>query len=696
MLKDNILDNLNDEQKRAVTRTEGPVLINAGAGSGKTRVLTSRIALLMRRGVPPERILALTFTKKAAGEMKDRIYRMTGYSTHGLCMGTFHSVFIKFLRDYAQHLGYPQGFTIYDEDDSESCLKECINEVLYGEDWKTMKKMLPEDKLNELKKAENRYKPKSVQSRISLAKNNLISALQYANDKTILAEDRKARRELLYKIFLLYQKRLKAAGVMDFDDILINTDYLLKKYPEALEDLGHRFDYILVDEYQDTNYAQYSVLRSLTKYNDNICVVGDDSQSIYAFRGAQIENILNFEKDFPDCRTFKLETNYRSTDQIVEAANNIIAHNSVRLPKDCHSAGKKGDYVKTVETATDKGEAQYIAAVICDEVDKRGRSYNEFAILYRTNAQSRALEDILLRAQVPYTIYSGVSFFARMEIKDLLSFFKLAVNCNDNEAFKRAVARPSRGIGNTAVSTLEVMSHRNNTSLFATASGAELALSGLKPRSIQKMSEFVQMIGGFREVALHQDAYSAAKWIAAHSGILEMYAGDTSEEGKRRTENLEELLNNISSFNDDWKAEYGKDATLAEYLEDMTLLSNADTGDGNDDKVSLMTVHCAKGMEYPFVFVTGMEETIFPGVSAKTKEDLEEERRLFYVAVTRAKEKLFVTHAQQRYRFGKKEDQEPSRFLLEMYSPDSIDEDMPNFDEDGNIIPDEEEPGDEW
>lgn len=691
MLKDVLLDNLNEEQKNAVTCTDGPVLINAGAGSGKTRVLTSRIALLMRQGVLPGRILALTFTKKAANEMKRRIYAATGFSTKELCMGTFHSVFIKFLRDYAERLGYPRNFTIYDEDDSESALKQCICEVIYGTDWKEIKKAMSEERLAEAKRTEARYKTKVVKSRISLAKNNLISASAYALDPDILEEDRRARRELISKIFLLYQQRLKTAGVMDFDDILINTDWLLKNVPEALQDLGHRFDYILVDEYQDTNYAQYSVLRSLTRWNDNICVVGDDSQSIYAFRGAQIKNILKFNEDYPHCRTFRLETNYRSTNQIVEAANNIISHNTIRLPKTCHSTGVDGNAVKVVETSSEKGEALYIAKIILGEAEKNGRNYSDFAVLYRTNAQSRAIEDIFLRARIPYTVYSGVSFFERMEVRDLLSYFKLAVNRNDNEAFKRAVAKPSRGIGNAAVTALEVAASNEDVSIYAIASRLDLSVYGLKPKSEEKIKAFVSMMDTFAADAETLDAYAVARKIAEVSGLKALYGEDTSEEGRKRSENLEELLNNVASVSDDIMKAVGSPASLGQYLEDMALLSNADTGEDEDDKdrVSLMTVHCAKGLEYPFVFVTGVEKDIFPSISAETPQEIEEERRLFYVAATRAKERLVITHAQQRYRFGKRTEQSPSPFLLEVFNPGF--EDMPE-----DICPEMNAIGDEW
>ena len=691
MLKDTPLDSLNEEQRMAVTCTEGPVLINAGAGSGKTRVLTSRIALLMSRGVPPGRILALTFTKKAANEMKRRIYAATGFSTRELCMGTFHSVFIRFLRDYADRLGYPREFTIYDEDDFESALRQCVLEVLYGTDWKEARRAMGEERLAEAKRIEARYRTKSVRSRISLAKNNLISASDYALDPAIAEEDRRAGRELMPRIFLLYQRRLKTAGVMDFDDILINTDWLLKNVPEALQDLGHRFDYILVDEYQDTNYAQYSVLRSLTRWNGNICVVGDDSQSIYAFRGAQIKNILKFNEDFPQCRTFRLETNYRSTSQIVEAANNIISHNTIRLPKTCHSTGVDGNAVKVVETASEKGEALYLAKVILGEVERNGRSYSDFAVLYRTNAQSRAIEDILLRARIPYTVYSGVSFFERMEVRDLLSYFKLAVNNNDNEAFKRAVAKPSRGIGNAAVTALEVAAANEDTSIYAIASRPDLSAYGLKPKSEERIRAFVSMMDSFTADARTLDAYSVATRIGRESGLRAMYGEDDSEEGRKRTENLDELLNNVASVSDDIRRAIGTPATLGQYLEDMALLSNADTGDDGDDRdrVSLMTVHCAKGLEYPFVFVTGVEKDIFPSISAQTPQEIEEERRLFYVAATRAKERLVITHAQQRYRFGRRSEQSPSPFLLEVFAASA--EDMPE-----EICQDAAEPGDEW
>lgn len=673
---DRILDNLNNEQRSCVLDTEGPVLINAGAGSGKTRVLTSRIALLLSKGVRPEHILALTFTKKAANEMKERIAAMVGDSCRGLCMGTFHSVFISFLRPYAESMGYPYSFTIYDEEDSLSLLKKCIEEVLFQGKKKTGDK--EEDALR--KDLLNHYKPSSVKGVISLAKNNLIGAEDYASNPDILFRDSRAGRPELGKIFLLYQRRLRESGVMDFDDILLNMDTLLSTSRTALSEFSRRFDYILVDEYQDTNTVQYSILRKLTSLNDNICVVGDDSQSIYAFRGAKIANILNFKNDYPACHVYRLETNYRSTPDIVDAANLLIEHNTERIPKNCVSAQGRGKPVTLSCLDTDKDEAVHVARTI-RTMTAEGHSFSDFAILYRTNSQSRALEDILLRYHIPYTIYSGTSFFERTEVRDALAYFKLIVNPKDDEAFRRAVSKPSRGIGDSTLAILAEVAARRRKSLLEASSEPDLAYMGLKPRAASALGEFTSMINDLSGRYPSYQADIIAKEALERSGLLKMYQDDKTDEGQQRLRNLEETINSVCSFVDD-KTKDGESATLDKYLEDMALLSNADTGDDNDrNKVSLMTVHCSKGLEFDTVFVTGLEQGLFPMIreSETAPQDLEEERRLMYVAMTRARRELHLTMADSRLRYGRFTDCEPSQFLDEAGMYRDTEEDIPAF-----------------
>ena len=511
-----ILKSLNDEQKSAVRCTEGPVLIVAGAGSGKTRVLTSRIAYLLSQGAEPSEILALTFTKKAAAEMKERIALMVGKArARRLVMGTFHSVFIRFLRDYAGSLGYPGNFTIYDTSDSVSAIKTCLKEL--NLDDKT-------------------YKPKEVLSRISMMKNNLVTWQAYLADASTAQADARSRKPMLGELYHRYQEKLKAAGVMDFDDILLNMNYLLRDNPEALADIADRFAYIMVDEYQDTNKAQYIILRRLSNFRRNICVVGDDSQSIYAFRGAKIENILNFKKDYPECRTFRLECNYRSTKTIVDAANSLIAHNEGRIPKDCYSSGPDGEKIRLLDTGSEQDEAMRIASEIMSRIRSDHAEYRDFALLYRTNSQSRALEEQLRRRNIPYMIYSGNSFFDRAEVKDLMAYFKLCVNPMDDESFKRAVNRPARGIGATTLQNLESLAAADGTSLFK----AGFALPKVKP--------FCEMIDSLSMLVRTTDAYELARRIADDSGLYAFFKSDSSIEGQSRTANIEELVNSVAAY----------------------------------------------------------------------------------------------------------------------------------------------------
>jgi DNA helicase-2/ATP-dependent DNA helicase PcrA len=647
-----ILSELNEEQRRAVTCTEGPVLIVAGAGSGKTRVLTSRIAYLIEKGVPPERILALTFTKKAAGEMKERIALMVGErQARRLWMGTFHSVFIRFLREYASLIGFPATFTIYDTADSVSAVKTVI------------KQLELDDKM---------YKPKEVLSQISKAKNDLVTPTPYMNGAGGYREDdnRKKKPEI-YRIYARYCELCRQSGVMDFDDILLYLNILLRQSPEALADISGRFSYILVDEYQDTNLAQYIILKKLAGGHKNICVVGDDSQSIYGFRGAQIQNIFNFQKDFPGAKLFRLERNYRSTQTIVNAANSLIAHNEGRIPKQCVSMGEKGEVIRLVRSYTEQEEALQIASAILTRMRLEQAEYQDFAILYRTNAQSRALEEQLRRRNIPYMIYSGNSFFERAEVKDVMAYFKLAVNLKDDESFKRVVNKPARGIGDTSIQALSQAALASHVSLFEAAALPDLERFGLRNAAVQKIRAFCTLMENAAAEAAHGDAYDVAMSLARESGIYLYYKADTSVEGQSRFANVEELLNSVKAYIEEVEADAIDEkpqVTLADYLENVSLLANVDVAeDETSNKVALMTVHTAKGLEFPYVFVAGMEENLFPsGGWMETPKELEEERRLFYVALTRAKRAVSLSFAETRMRNGKHESNSPSRFLREL------------------------------
>ena len=666
-----ILEGLNSEQKAAVSCVDGPVLIVAGAGSGKTRVLTSRIAYLLERGGDPSRILALTFTKKAASEMKERIALMVGERrARRLYMGTFHSVFIRFLREFAESLGYPSTFTIYDTSDSVSAIKTC---------------------LKELQLDEKVYKPKDVLSRISMAKNNLVTASAYRRNPTVLQNDEAAKKPRTCDIYDLYAARCKQAGVMDFDDILLNMNILLRDDPAALESIAGRFDHIMVDEYQDTNFSQYLILKKLSQFHKNICVVGDDSQSIYAFRGAKIENILNFKKDYPEHHIFRLEQNYRSTKVIVEAANSLIARNSARIPKECYSMGEDGEKIRLIQAYTEQEEALLIASSIVARIHSDSAQYQDFAILYRTNAQSRALEEALRKRNLPYVIYSGNSFFERAEVKDMMAYLKLAVNLNDDESFKRVVNKPARGIGDTSLTALAAAAAARGKSLFKAAYEEDLESFGLKNAAVQKIRAFCDMMNRMCVRGQKEDAYTVAAAVAMESGLLMFYKSDTSIEGQSRTANVEELLNSVKNFIEERQNEMFEEmqaegiveegvelaasdlpvVTLGDYLENISLLSAVDLEDDEEssNKITLMTVHSSKGLEFPYVFVAGMEENIFPsGGFMASDTEIEEERRLFYVAMTRAKKAVAFTFAQTRTRNGKHEANSPSRFVREVDS----------------------------
>lgn len=670
------MNGLDPTQKEAVLQTDGPVLIVAGAGSGKTRVLISRIAYTVEKGCEPNRILALTFTKKAANEMKERIANMVGAKkARRLYMGTFHSVFIKFLREYAESLKYPTEFTIYDEGDSMSAIKTCIKELKL------------DDKV---------YKPKEVLSRISMAKNNLCTPEAYKANTQIATNDRASKKPELGNLYSLYVAKCKQAGVMDFDDILLNMNILLRDNPEALKEISGRFDYILVDEYQDTNYAQYLILKKLSQTNRNICVVGDDSQSIYAFRGAKIENILNFRKDYPECKLFRLERNYRSTKVIVNAANSVIEKNSSRIPKTCFSDGAEGDRIHLIRAYTEQEEAILITSAIISRMNSDHCQYQDFAILYRTNAQSRAIEEALRKRNLPYRIFSGNSFFDRAEVKDMMAYLKLAVNPNDNESFRRVLNTPARGIGATSEAALMAAASEANLSLFAACDPALLEKAGLKSGTISKIMAFHDMIASANNAVPTQDAAAVAERLSTQCGLYASYKNDNSIESQSRAANIEELLNSVHGFIEDKKNQYKEELlaendnildidsiddktlpniTLGDFLEDISLLSAVDVKDDEDsnNKITLMTVHSSKGLEFPYVFVAGMEENIFPsGGMFSDPTKIEEERRLFYVALTRAQVAVNLSFADTRMRNGKHEENGPSRFVREI-DPSYID-----------------------
>lgn len=658
-----IFDQLNEAQAQAVRNIDGPCLIIAGAGAGKTRVLTCRIANAIACGAAPGEILALTFTKKAANEMKERIAALVGeYKARWIWMGTFHSIFIRFLRDYADKLGYPEQFTIYDQSDSRAAVKQCIKE---------------------LELDEKVYKPTEVANRISSAKNNLITAALYANTPSAVEQDKMARKGRISDIYSLYAKKCKIAGAMDFDDILVNTNILLRDFPEALEQIRSRFRYILVDEYQDTNYAQYIILRRLAASHRNICVVGDDSQSIYGFRGARVENILTFHKDYPEAKIFRLEQNYRSTRTIVDAANSLIAKNEHRLEKTCFSDGQVGEKIEVLNGFTEQEESYLVAAKIVDRIYTAKAQYSDFAILYRTNAQSRSIEEALRKRNLPYRIYAGFSFYDRAEVKDMLAYFRLVINPLDEEAFRRVVNFPARGIGDTTLSHLaELAASRGISMLDAVMlTDQEMTDAGLKTAAVGKLRSFAAMMLDLNHKLWTTDAYELALEIGNQTGALIAFKSDTSIEGLSKFQNVEALYNSIKDYVDEETENRANDndvandsitVTLAEYVENITLLAAIDRESGQDDdnnnKISLMTVHAAKGLEFPYVFVIGLEENLFPSSIDLLPADIEEERRLFYVALTRAEKAVTLSYASNRMRWGKSESNDVSRFIREIDS----------------------------
>lgn len=651
----NYLQELNENQRAAVECTEGPVMIIAGAGSGKTRVLTYRIAHLLNKGVDAFNILSLTFTNKAAREMRNRIETIIGSSeARNLWMGTFHSVFAKILRFEADKIGYPNNFTIYDTDDSKSLIKS----------------ILKENNLDE-----KVYKPGMVLSRISAAKSSLISPQAYMNDSEAVSHDRSSGRPLLGEIYLKYNTRCFKAGAMDFDDLLFNTNVLLRDFPDVLYKYQNKFKYILVDEYQDTNFSQYVIVRKLASLFENICVVGDDAQSIYAFRGANIQNILNFEKDYPDLHTFKLEQNYRSSKVIVNAANSIISNNKEQLDKTVWTHNEEGAKIKVMRALTDNEEGALVANSIFENKMRHQKHNKEFAILYRTNAQSRAMEEALRKLNIPYRIYGGLSFYKRKEIKDLLAYFRLAINPNDEEALKRVINYPMRGIGQTTVEKVIIAANQEGKRIWEILENPLLLHNIVGGGAAAKIDSFVTMIRSYNLELKTKSAYELAERIAMTSGILRDLSEDKTPEGVSRTENIQELMNGIREFSESEAADENGEAvqrlrTLDEFTQDIALLTDADEKDkDNLDTVSLMTIHSAKGLEFPFVYVVGLEENLFPSqLSLNSRSDLEEERRLFYVALTRAEKQAFLTYSTSRYRWGNLTGCEPSRFLEEIDS----------------------------
>lgn len=650
----NFLDELNEVQREAVMATEGPVMIVAGPGSGKTRVLTYRIAYLIQQGVDPFHILALTFTNKAAAEMRERIGKIVGIEARNLYMGTFHSIFARILRYEAGKIGYPSNFTIYDTDDSRSLLKSIIKE----------------QGLND-----SLYKPNIIHNRISSAKNGLMGPEEYQKDFNVQADDASSGRPKLGEIYSIYQQRCFKAGAMDFDDLLYKMFLLLDKFPDVLYKYQHRFRYILLDEFQDTNFAQYMITKKLGDVHQNICVVGDDAQSIYSFRGATIENILNFERDYPDLKVFKLEQNYRSTQHIVVAANKVISNNKMQITKEIWTENGDGEKIKVVRAISDNDEGRLVVDSIFEEKMRHQMHNRDFVILYRTNAQSRAFEEALRRLNILYVVYGGVSFYQRKEIKDLIAYLRLTVNHNDEEALKRIINYPTRGIGQTTMEKVALVANETGKNLWEVLSNAQELLQG--NRSLHAIEDFVNMIKSWALMLKTHNAYDLAALIGKASGILKELYNDKTVEGLARYENIQELLNGIKEFTEnnlpavtpdgEVKEEQSTDKSLGTYLQEITLLTDADKDTGDNDRVKLMTIHSAKGLEFPCVYVVGMEENLFPSMlSLNSREDLEEERRLFYVAITRAKTKLTLSYATSRYRYGSLINNDPSRFLEEI------------------------------
>jgi len=641
------LSQLNEAQLEPTIQKDGPMIIIAGAGSGKTRVLTFRIAYLMSEGVDPFNILSLTFTNKAAREMKDRIAKIVGNSeAKNLWMGTFHSVFAKILRIEADKLGYPTNFTIYDTQDSDRLIASIIKEMNLDKDI---------------------YKYKQVRSRISSYKNSLITVRAYFQNPELIEADTMARRPRLGDIYKEYVERCFKAGAMDFDDLLLKTNELLTRFPEVLMKYQNRFKYILVDEYQDTNHSQYLIVRALSDKFQNICVVGDDAQSIYAFRGANINNILNFQKDYDDVKVFRLEQNYRSTKNIVNAANSIIEKNQTKLDKVVWTANDEGNKIIVNRSLTDGDEGRFVASTIWENKMQHQLNDSDFAVLYRTNAQSRAIEDALRKRDIPYRIYGGLSFYQRKEIKDVLSYLRLVINPADEEALKRVINFPGRGIGDTTIDKLVVAANGYKRTIFEVMKHIDKTNVNINSGTKAKLQDFVTMIESYQVLNQTADVFELAEHVTRTSGLIREFKKDGTPEGVTRMENIEELLNGMKDFVEGQKEVADTTGSLAEFLEDVALSTDADADKGDPNHVALMTIHLAKGLEFPHVFVVGLEEDLFPSaMSMGTRSELEEERRLFYVALTRAEKQAYLTYALSRYRWGKLVDSEPSRFIEEI------------------------------
>ena len=641
------ISQLNEAQQLPVLQKDGPMIVIAGAGSGKTRVLTVRIANLMSQGVDAFNILALTFTNKAAREMKKRIADIVGSNeAKNLWMGTFHSVFAKILRIESEKLGYPSNFTIYDTQDSVRLIGAIIKEMQLDKDI---------------------YKPKQILGRISSYKNSLITVKAYFNNPELQEADAMSKKPRMGEIYQQYVERCFKSGAMDFDDLLLKTNELLNRFPDVLAKYQDRFRYILVDEYQDTNHSQYLIVRALSDRFQNICVVGDDAQSIYAFRGANINNILNFQKDYENVQMYRLEQNYRSSKNIVEAANNVIDKNKTKLDKIVWTSNDDGPKIKVHRSLTDSEEGRFVAATIFEEKMRNQMHNGEFAILYRTNAQSRAMEDALRKRDIPYRIYGGLSFYQRKEIKDVLSYLRLVINPKDEEALVRVINYPARGIGGTTIDKLTIAANHYKRSIFEVMEHIDKIDLKLNSGTKAKLTDFVNMIKSFQIINENQDAFYLTDHITKKTGLVQELKKDGTPEGIARIENIEELLNGIKDFTEGQKEVDGARGALAEFLEDVALATDLDKDTGDDDRVALMTIHLAKGLEFPYVFIVGLEEDLFPSaMSLNTRSELEEERRLFYVALTRAEHQAYLTYAQSRYRWGKLVDSEPSRFIEEI------------------------------
>ena len=656
------LSQLNDSQKLPTIHKDGPVMVIAGAGSGKTRVLTYRIAYLMEMGVDPFSILALTFTNKAAREMKERIASIVGQSeAKSLWMGTFHSIFARILRTEAEYLGYSSNFSIYDTQDSERLISSIIKELKLDKDL---------------------YKYKSIRNRISSLKNNLVTVKAYFNNPELIQFDKESRKPMFGKIYQTYVERCFKASAMDFDDLLLKTNELLNKYPTVLAKYQQRFKYIHVDEYQDTNHSQYLIVKSLADKFENICVVGDDAQSIYGFRGANIENILSFQKDYPSASVYRLEQNYRSTQNIVNAANSVIKNNLNKLEKEVWTENEIGEKIEIKETISDSEEGRYVASSIFDAKHNFQLNNNQFAVLYRTNAQSRSIEDALRRKNIPFQIFGGLSFYQRKEIKDVLAYLRIIVNPNDEESLKRIINYPARGIGQTTLDKIQIFSNQNNLTLFQLIENINQYDLNINNGTKQKLLDFLNMIKHFQILNERNNALETLNEVLKRIGIVNLLRNDGTPESISRVENIEELLNGVQDFIDGQEDLVESKITLADFLEDVALITDLDKNTNNEEpRVSLMTIHLAKGLEFPHVYIVGMEEDLFPSaLSSTTRSDLEEERRLFYVALTRGMKKINLSYSKTRYRWGKLNDCEPSRFI------DEIDEKYVNYNRNKSLM----------